>query len=372
MHAKTVPWIASLVMAALAFGGGSAAAKTRIGDLGRVMGVRENPLVGYGLVIGLDGTGDRAGTGFTEQSMASLLEELGITMAPDELKLRNVAAVLVTADLPPFARQGSRIDVTVSSIGSAKDLRGGILVQTPLRGADANVYVVAQGPVSLGGFQVSGAGGSSVQKNHVTVGRIPSGGVVEREVPFDIFASDSIELVLDRPDFGTAVNIVNGINEAFGSETAGARDPGTISIPMTKIPEGLDAVSFAARIEMLEVDVSRPARVVVNERTGTIVAGGNVRIAPVAIAHGGLTIEVRSRTTVSQPAPFSEAGRTVVTPESDVAVSDAASVMAVAETTSLAELAEALNALGVSSSDVIAIFQALREAGALDADLVVI
>jgi flagellar P-ring protein precursor FlgI len=358
---------------ALALSAASPAGATRVGDVARVMGVRDNHLVGYGLVIGLDGTGDRPGSGFTEFSMSSLLEELGITISAEDLRLRNVAAVLVTAELPPFAREGSPVDVTVSSIGSAQDLRGGVLVQTPLRGADRNIYVVAQGPISLGGFQVAAAGGARVQKNHVTVGRVPSGGIVEREVPFEIFATDFLDLVLDRPDFTTASGIAAAVNGAFGSGTATARDAGTVSIPMAKLPPGLDPVTFASRVETLEIEPGRPARVVINERTGTIVAGGSVRIAPVAIAHGGLTIEVRARPFVSQPPPFgSEGAKTVVVPETEVLVTEGGAVMAVPGATTLSELAQALNILGVSASDVIAIFQALKQAGALDGELVII
>jgi len=350
-----------------------AGAKTRVGDLGRFMGVRENQLVGFGLVIGLDGTGDRSGSDVVGHSMSSLLEELGITLSPDDLKLKNVAAVLVTAELAPFARAGSRVDVTVSSIGSASDLRGGLLVQTPLKGADGQVYVVAQGPISLGGFAVDApGGGASVQKNHVTVGRIPAGGIVEREVPFDPFGGDFMEIVLDRPNFETAANVAMVINCTFGEGTARARDGGTVVVPVGRIPGSYDPVGFAARVEKLRVDVAREARVVINERTGTIVAGGDVRIAPVAIAHGGLTIEVTNTSQVSQAQPFAGGGQTVVVPQADLRVTEESSVMAVEGTTSITELADALNEMGVGASDVIAIFQALAEAGALDANLVVI
>ncbi len=352
---------------------GRADASSRIGDLARVMGVRENPLIGYGLVIGLDGTGDRAGSGFTEYSMSSLLEELGITLSPTELKLRNVAAVLVTADLPPFAREGSRIDVTVSSIGSAKDLRGGVLVQTPLRGADEQIYVVAQGPVSVGGFNVDSPGGTRVQKNHVTVGRIPNGGIVEREVPFPVFGGDFIEIVLDRPSFSTAATIAAAIDSAFGPRTALAQDGGTVSIPMGKVPPSLGPVAFAAEVQDLRVTPARPARVVINERTGTIVAGGEISLSPVAIAHGGLSIKVTANPVISQPPPLAaESARTVVVPESGVTVTEGGSVVAVSASTTLSQLAQGLNALGVSSGDVIAIFQALKEVGALDAELVIL
>lgn len=362
----------ALAIAALGWiGAGDALAESRVGSLARVMGVRDNPLVGYGLVIGLDGTGDRTGSSFTEHSMSSLLEELGITLPPDQLRLRNVAAVLVTTDLQPFAREGTRVDVLVSSIGSAKDLRGGVLVQTPLRGADGRTYVVAQGALSLGGFSVETPGGSSVKKNHVTVARIPSGGIVEREVPSDIFGGEFLDVVLDRPDFANAARIADAINARFGERTAIPRDPGTVSVPMAKIPRDLGPVGFGAVLERLEIEPARPARVVINERTGTIVAGGDVRVAPVAIAHGGLTIEVRNTPVVSQPGGFS-GGETVTREESDVTVREDGAIMAVEATTTLSDLAQALNTLGVTSSDVIAIFQALKEAGAMDAELVII
>jgi len=350
----------------------SSAMASRVGDVARVMGVRDNQLVGYGLVIGLQGTGDRVGSGFTEHAMSSLLEELGMTLPPRELKLRNVAAVVITADLPPFAREGSRLDVLVSSIGSAKDLRGGVLVQTPLRGADGHIYVVAQGPISLGGFEVDAPGGNRVQKNHVTVGRIPNGAIVEREVPFDIFGRDFLDIVLDRPDFTTATHIAQVINARFGAGVATARDPGTVTVPMPQIPSELGPVRFAALVHELTVEPGRPARVVINERTGTIVAGGSVTIAPVAIAHGGLTIEVTTNPLVSQPGAFARRGRTVVVPEAEVKVTESGSVMNIDHATTLSELASGLNTLGVTPSDVIAIFQALKEAGALDGQLVII
>ena len=344
----------------------------RIGDVARVMGMRDNHLVGYGLVIGLDGTGDRPGTEFTEYAMSSLLEEMGITLGPDDLKLRNVAAVLVTADLPPFARAGSRVDVIVSSIGSAKDLRGGVLVQTPLRGADGAIYVVSQGPVSLGGFEVDAPGGNRVKKNHVTVARIPNGGIVEREIPFDVFGGDFLDIVIERPDFQTAAAVAGAINQRFGEGTAIARDPGTVTVPMPNVPSDLGPMLFSAAVAQLDVVPGRPATVVINERTGTIVAGGDVALGPVTIAHGGLTIEITTNPIISQPGAFARRGRTIVAPEAEINVTEKGSLMSIRETTTLADLVQGLNTLGVTPSDVIAIFQALKEAGALDGEIVVI
>ncbi|MCA9730020.1 MAG: flagellar basal body P-ring protein FlgI [Candidatus Eisenbacteria bacterium] len=343
----------------------SSASAARVRDLGHFRGMRENQLVGYGLVMGLDGTGDRKGTGFTLRSMSNLLESVGLTVSPDEMNVKNVAAVMVTAGLPPFARPGGKIDVTVASIGDATSLRGGILVQTPLEGADGQVYAVAQGPISVGGFSADSPGGSSVAQGQVTVGRVPSGGIIEREVRPQTEGPD-LELLLVRPDVTTAQRVAEAITKQLGL-VAEAVDPGTIRIQST--PD----VSTMAQVGEVQVDPATPARVVINERTGTIVAGGEIHVHPVAISHGNLSIRIKNRTEVYQPEPWGpQSSQTAYADQSDIAVQDEDShFLATGGTSTLEELAQALNALGVTPRDVIAIFQALKEAGALDAELVI-
>lgn len=337
----------------------------RVRDIGHFRGMRENQLVGYGLVMGLDGSGDRKGTGFTLRSMSNLLESVGLTVAPGEMNVKNVAAVMVTAALPPFGRQGGRIDVTVASIGDATSLRGGILIQTPLEGADGQVYAVAQGPISVGGFSADSPGGSSVAQNQVTVGRIPSGAIIEREVRPELAVGD-LELQLVRPDVTTAQRVAEAITKDLGV-LAEAVDPGTIRIHATA------GVELMARVGEVRVDPATPARVVINERTGTIVAGGEIHVHPVAISHGNLSIRIQNQTDIYQPAPWGpESSETAYADQSSISVDDDRShFLATSGTSTLEELAQALNALGVTPRDVIAIFQALKEAGALDAELVI-
>jgi len=344
---------------------------TRVRDLAHIEGVRDNQLTGYGLVVGLTGTGDKSGAEFVSHSVSTMLEALGMTIDPGDLSVRNVAAVVVTATLPPFARPGARIDVTVSSLGDAKSLKGGILVQTPLRGADGRVYAVAQGPISLGGFGVEGEGGAREATNHLTVGRIPNGALVERGVPMPYLQDGRLRVALDQPDFTTAQRLVSAVEARWGAGCARALDAGTIEISSPDTTADA-TVRFLAQLEELTVQPADRARVVINERTGTIVAGGNVTIRPVAIAHGNLNIRVGARTGVSQPPGFS-AGETAIITESDLAVESGAGQFTVlSEGTTLNEIARALNAMGVSSRDMIAIFQAIKEAGALQAELVVL
>ncbi|MCA9758142.1 MAG: flagellar basal body P-ring protein FlgI [Candidatus Eisenbacteria bacterium] len=347
----------------------SDAEAARIRDIAQFRGIRENQLVGYGLVMGLDGTGDRKGTGFTLRSMSNLLESVGLTVSPEEMNVKNVAAVMVTATLPAFSKRGGRIDVTVASIGDASSLEGGILVQTPLEGADGRVYAVAQGPVSVGGFSADSPGGSTVSQNQVTVGRIPDGALVEQEILSEGFANDHLELALHRPDITTADRVARAI-ESIKPGTI-AVDPATVRVPADSTDSW---VSLMAQIGDLKVDPASPARIVVNERTGTIVAGGEVKVRPVAIAHGNLSIRIENVTDVYQPGPFSPDGATTATADqSNIDVSqDRARFVALPSSSSIAELAEALNTLGVTPRDVIAIFQALKEAGALDAELLIL
>ncbi len=363
--------LALLALLALAGGDAAGAAGARVRDIARIQGVRDNQLVGYGLVVGLDGTGDKSATGFTLRSMSSLLEAMGMTIAPGDMSVKNVAAVMLTATLPAFAREGSHIDVTVSSLGDAKSLKGGVLVQTPLRGADGAVYAVAQGPLSVGGFGAEGPGGASETTNHLTVARIPNGAIVEREVDFDFLQSNRFELTLLRPDFMTAKRVADAIVTRLGPHAAVPLDAGTIMVTSPDTTRS-GTLKFLADVEGIEVQPTARAKVVINERTGTIVAGGEIVIQPVAISHGNLNIRVNTATGVSQPAPFS-GGVTTVVPESQIGVNSGGGQFNVLEGgTTLNEIAAALNAMGVSSRDMIAIFQAIKEAGALQAELVVL
>jgi len=359
----------SALTALVIFASPSAAA--RIKDLANIKGVRSNQLVGYGLVVGLDGTGDDKKSIFTTQSIASMLEKMGVTVNPKEIKAENVAAVMVTAALPPFARTGARIDAIVSSIGDAENLQGGNLLMTPLKGADGNVYAVAQGPVNTGGFAAQGAG-ASVSKNFPTVGRLIEGATVEREVNFDFNARTALTLSLQQPDFTTASRITDAINGLFYDPIAAATDSGTIQLQVPTAYTG-NIVELVAMIEKLEVTPDNIARVVINERTGTVVMGDKVRIATIAIAHGNLSIVVKENPQVSQPLPFSEGGATVVTPDTNLSVQEGENQLVLVNGgTSIGDVVNALNALGVSPRDLIAIFQAIKAAGALQAELEVI
>ena len=350
-----------------------AANAARIKDIADIKGVRQNQLVGYGLVVGLKGTGDSDDALFTIQSLASLLEKMGVTVQPDDIAdVENVAAVMVTTDLPAFANQGSRIDVLVSSIGDAENLQGGTLLFTPLKGADGSVYAVAQGPVSTGGFAVSGNSGDEVQKNFPTVGRVVGGALVEKEIHSNFNQKDSLTLALHEPDFTTASRVAQAINRAFYSQLAQTENAGSIQV---SVPENYlgNTVQFVTLIESLGVTPDMVSKVVVNERTGTVIMGENVRISTIAIAHGNLSIQIDESQNVSQPLPFSRGGRTVVTPESDIVVQEGKNPIFLVESgVSIGELVKALNALGVSPRDLIAIFQALKAAGALQAELEVI
>jgi len=339
----------------------------RIKDIAEIKGVRGNQLVGYGLVVGLDGTGDGKKSEFTIQSMARMLEKMGMAVDPDDIDVKNVAAVMITAELPPFARAGSRIDVLVSSIGDADNLQGGTLLFTPLKAADGKVYAVAQGPVSTGGFSAKGSGGS-VQKNFPTVGRVAGGALVEKEVSSNFAQKKTISLALNSPDFTTASRVAQAINSALNSPLAQTPDAGTIEV---KVPENYygNIVGFVSMMESLDVTPDAVAKVVFNERTGTVVMGENVRISTIAIAHGNLSIQIKESSDVSQPLPFSQ-GETVVTPETDISIKEDKSLLFLVNSgVNIGEVVRALNALGVSPRDLISIFQALRVAGALQAKL---
>ncbi|MCX7792855.1 MAG: flagellar basal body P-ring protein FlgI [Thermodesulfovibrionales bacterium] len=338
----------------------------RIKDIARFEGYRENQLIGYGLVVGLDGSGDKGIA--TMQAIANMLQRMGITVRPSDIKAKNTAAVIVTALLPPFPKPGMRVDALVSTIGDAKSLQGGTLLLTPLRGPDGKVYGLAQGPVSIGGF-TGGGGGTRVQKNHPTAGKIPEGVIIEREPDFTLSADGNIRLFLLRPDFSTAYEIANKINEFFGNETAIAQDSTSVKI---RFPEQYRErpVEFLSLIEGIDIRVDNSAKVVINERTGTVVIGENVKLAPVAIAHGNLTIEIKTTYRVSQPPPLApESAETVVVPEKEVKVEEEKASLVEVSGATLGEIIRALNALGVTPRDLIAILQALKSAGALRAEI---
>jgi flagellar P-ring protein precursor FlgI len=344
----------------------------RIKDIADIKGVRSNQLVGYGLVVGLNGTGDSDDATFTIQSMAAMLEKMGVTVLPEDIEVDNVAAVMVTADLPAFARTGGRIDVLVSSIGDAENLQGGTLLFTPLKAANNQVYAVAQGPISTGGFQVGSASGSGVQKNFPTVGRVVNGALIEKEIKTDFNGKQSLTLTLHNPDFTTASRVARAINIAFYESIARTHDAGTIEV---KVPENYrgDTVPLVTKIEKLGVTPDAVSKIVINERTGTVIIGENVRIATIAIAHGNLSVEIKEDQRVSQPLPFSRGGQTTVVPESEVMVEEGNNPIFLVESgVSIGELVKALNALGVSPRDLISIFQALKAAGALQAELEII
>jgi len=343
----------------------------RIKDIAGVSGASGEHLIGYGIIVGLSGTGDGAKTGFTNHSVASMMEKFGHTLDPDDIKLKNVAAVMVTAELPPYSRRGGSLDVTVSSLGDATSLEGGVLLMTPLlRQADGQQYAIAQGPVSIGGFNIDAGSGTTVRKNHSTVGRIPAGGRLISEWTGDLITDNRVELVLHNPDFTTAANMAGRINEAVGTEAARAFGGGRVSV---WIPEERreDTIGFLSQVENLDVPTDLPARVVINERTGTVVVGRHVSLTDVAVAHGNLRVEIRTSYRASQPAAFGE-GQTLLIPDVSASVSDSGAQLAVLRDTGTVEdVARSLNELGVSPRDMVAIFQALKEAGALEADLVI-
>ena len=371
-HQMRITRIAWILTATAVFFFTGQAFGVRIKDIADIKGVRQNQLVGYGLVVGLNGTGDSDDAVFTIQSMASMLEKMGVTVKAEDIEVDNVAAVMVTADLPAFARTGSRIDVLVSSMGDAENLQGGTLLFTPLKAADQQVYAVAQGPVSTGGFVVGSASGSGVQKNFPTVGRVVNGALIEKEIPNKFNQKQSLTLTLHSPDFTTSSRVARAINIAFYDQIARTHDAGTIEVKVPGKYMG-NVVALVTMIESLGVTPDTVSKVIINERTGTVVMGENVRISTVAIAHGNLSIEIKEDSNVSQPLPFSRRGETVVTPDSEVLVQEGNNpIFLVNSGVSIAAVVKALNALGVSPRDLIAIFQALKAAGALQAELEII
>ena len=346
-----------------------AALNIRVKDLADIEGVRSNQLIGYGLVVGLNRTGDRVQQNiYARQTLQNLLERMGISTESAGLKPENIATVLVTATLPPFSRPGSKIDVTVSSIGDAKSLQGGTLVLTPLKGIDGQVYAVAQGPLSIGGIS-AGGGGNSVEINHPTVGRLPNGANVERSVPTTLADGDRLTLVLRNEDFSTASRLDTAINSKFGNGTAKAVDARNIEVSLPSSYVG-NNVGFIAELESLTITPDKIAKVVINERTGTIVMGREVRIASVAISQGGVTVRIGTEYDVVQPGPLSPKGETAVVPSTTVDVKDRppASVV-LADGSTVDEVVRGLRTVGVSARDIISILQAIKSAGAMNAEI---
>jgi flagellar P-ring protein precursor FlgI len=348
------------------------ASAARLKDIVDIEGVRQNQLVGYGLVVGLAGTGDKQTTVFANQSLTNMLQRMGVAVSPTAILVKNTAAVMVTATLPPFAQPGTRIDVTVAAIGDASNLQGGILILTSLRGADAQIYAVAQGAVVTGGFS-AGRGGASQTVNHPTVGRAPNAAMVERAAP-SVEPKTVARLQLRDPDFTTSARIVEAVNKRFGSEakpTAHAENSGLVSVT---IPSEYAArtTEFIAELETLSVDPDRAAKVIINERTGTIVLGKEVRISPVAIMHGTLNIEVQTVSAVSQPMPESQGTTQVVQQDKVSATQEKSRNLVLKQGATVEELVRALAAIGSTPRDVIAILQSLRAAGALEAEIEVI
>ncbi len=357
-----------LLAAGLALGSGPAMAKSRIKDIVEFEGVRDNPLIGYGLVVGLNGTGDALrNAAFTKQSLESMLERLGVNTRDATLNTKNIAAVMVTANLPPFAAPGSRIDVNVSSTGDAKSLLGGTLLGTPLYGEDGSVYAVAQGTVQTGSVSASGASGSTISKGVPTAGRIAAGASIEKETGFQLASMSTLRLTLRNPDFTTASRIADVINGRFPG-SAVALNPTIIALHPV---DGQSMMSFLNQVENLSVEPDAPAKVVIDEIAGVIVMSENVRVSTVAIQQGNLTITVRESSQVSQPAAFSKTGTTAVVPQSDVSVDEekGKKFVTLKSGASLATMVAGLNALGVTPRDMISILQSIRTAGALQADI---
>jgi flagellar P-ring protein precursor FlgI len=369
--ARRLVW-ACLQVLALAVLVSPSAQATRIKELAAIQGVRTNALTGYGLVVGLDGTGDQTTqTPFTTQSLQAMLQQMGITVpAGASMQLRNVAAVMVTAQLPAFAQPGQTIDVNVSSLGNAKSLRGGTLIATPLKGADGRIYAMAQGNLIVGGAGAS-AGGSKVQINHLSAGRIPEGATVEASVPTPLLEGNTITLGLNAADFNTARRVAQAINSAKGAGVAMARDGRTVSVAVPADPG--DRIGFLADIENLPIELAKPAaRVVLNARTGSVVLNESVTLGACAVAHGSLSVTISTTPSVSQPAPFSQ-GQTTVTEKSDITITQqGGALMQLPAGAKLADVVRALNALGATPQDLLAILQAMRTAGALQAEIEVI
>lgn len=352
-------------------------APSRIKDVAKVVGLSNMQVIGYGLVIGLDGTGDRnlQTARMASQSVTNMLERFGLTISPEQLRLRNVAAVMVTTEIPPFIQSGTKLDANVSSLGDATSLEGGMLLMTLLTAPTGEAYCQAQGPVTVGGFSAESGLGDRVKKNHTLVGRVVGGATMTRARRVNYIQDHAVSLAINNPDFSTALNISDKINGYFEQEIAEPLDQATIEV--TFPGDNINPVSFVAVLETLQVNVDTPARVVINERTGTIVVGTNVKLSAAAISHGAITIEIQQRPLISQPMPFSPQGQTAVVPDANIQVNedqgeeDEPTVKVLEESATVGEVATALNALGVKPRELIAIFQALKTAGSLQAELVI-
>ena len=358
------------VLAMLSFAASGAA--TRLKDVASIEGVRDNQLMGYGVVVGLNGTGDKRQTVFSAQALTNILKRMGVTVEPTAIQVRNVAGVIVTASLPPFAQPGTKIDITAAAIGDASNLQGGQLLMTSLKGADGQVYAVAQGPVVTGGF-VAGRGGNSQTVNHPTVGRLPEGAIVERAPP-SVAPAAHLKLQLREADFTTAARIVDALNRRFGAAGLAVAKAESSAVVAVDIPAPYSSrpVEFVSEMENLTVESSRREKIVINERTGTIVAGKDVRISPVAIMHGALSVEIQTAFSVTQPAPLG-AGNTTITPETNVTAKEGkAQNILLKDGATVEELVRALQAIGSTPRDIIAILQSMRAAGALEAEIEVI
>lgn len=356
--------LVSFALSTLCYGG-------RIKDLASLEGSRDNQLVGYGIVVGLAGDGDST-SDVTISSLANSLKNFGLSVDAESMKADNVAAVMITADIPPFAREGTRIDITVSSIGDAESLQGGVLLQTPLYGADQLVYAVAQGQIAVGGFigGAAGPGGATVQKNHPTVGMISNGAIVEREIKMDVSELGYVSWLLINPDYGTASRMAEAINEIFPT-SATPLDSAAIKVAIPEIYTGRE-VDFISSIGAINVNPDTPARVVINERTGVIVATSEVRVSTVAISHGALTISITNDLNVSQPGGFGDAGNTVVTPATETEVTEmAGGFKIINEFPTIQQVTAALNAVGVTTREMMSILQEMKSVGALQAELII-
>jgi flagellar P-ring protein FlgI len=341
-------------------------------DITTLAGVRDNPLVGYGIVVGLNGTGDRRQTVFTTQTLANVMQRMGVQIPPAQVRVNNVAAVFVTAALPAFGRPGMKLDITVSSIGDAKSLEGGVLLLTPLRGPDGQIYASAQGGLTLGGYTASGGAGNSKQVNHTTVGRVPEGATIERDTALDISHLSTVSLMLRDPDFTASVDIASAINNNFGKPVATALDSRRIDVNVAQA--GVASVpELISRVQNLGIQFHPPAKVVVDERTGTIVMGGDVKLSTVSVLHGNLNIEVATTFSVSQPEAFSKNGDTVVVPETTVKASETSvGKIQLGDGASVEDLVNGLHSVGATARDVVAILQAIKAAGGLRAELEVL
>jgi flagellar P-ring protein FlgI len=364
----TRTWRTAIAAALIVCAAAPADATSRIKDLANIEGVRQNQLIGYGLVVGLNGTGDTLNNApFTKQSLQAMLERLGVNIRGATLRTGNVAAVMVTGNLPAFGTQGTRMDVTVSALGDAKSLMGGTLLVTPLLGADGNVYAVGQGSVAIGGFQAEGDA-AKITRGVPTVGRIANGAIIEREIDFALNRLPQLRLALRNADFTTAKRIAAAVNDFIGSATAEPLDPSTVQITIPQHYQG-NVVALLTEIEQLQIEPDLSAKIVIDERSGIIVMGRDVRVSMVAVAQGNLTVTISETPQVSQPAPFSR-GRTTVTPRTRVGVQEDGKALAVVpDGVSLQQLVDGLNALGIGPRDLIAILQAIKAAGAIQADI---